>query len=108
MRSVAIKWMLALVVAAGMVATTMAQDYLQEVGEEKVALDQVPAAVKAKADDASKGAKFSRAFLDKSKTYRLVGKNGAGGLVIVQTSEEGKLVSMTTRVASTAQACPRW
>lgn len=107
MRLVAIKWMLALVVAAGMVATTTAQDYVQDLGEEKVALDQVPTAVKAKADEASKGAKFSRAFLDKSKMYRLVGKSTEGKLVVVQTMEDGQLVAFTTRSPSTAKSVPK-
>lgn len=107
MRPDPIKWMLALVVAAGMVATVTAQDYVQDAGEEKVALDQVPAAVKARADQASKGAKFSRAFQDKSKMYRLVGKNAEGKLVVVQTLEDGQLVAFTTRSPSTAKNVPK-
>jgi hypothetical protein len=99
--------MLVALVAAGMVASALAQDYVQDADEERVAMDKIPAAVKAKADDASRGAKFARAFQDKAKNFRLVGKNGDGALVVVQTTEEGRLVSIATRKVSSAKSVPR-
>src|SRR4051794_32552416 len=83
MRRLATRWLPAALVAAGMVASALAQDYLQDADEEKVALDQVPAAVKARAESAGKGVTFARAYRDKAKNYRLVGKNADGALVVV-------------------------
>jgi hypothetical protein len=99
--------MLAIVVAAGMVASAAAQDYVQDADEERVALDKVPAAVKAKADELSKGARFTQAFQDKSKNYRLVGKNAEGVLVVFQGTEEGRLLSLATRTPAAAKSVPR-
>jgi hypothetical protein len=107
MRSFAFRGLMAVAVAAGMVASAFAQDYTQDADEESVALDKVPAAVKAKADDTSRGAKFSRAYQDKAKNYRLVGKSAEGALVVVQTTEEGALVSFVTRTPATAKSVPR-
>lgn len=101
------KGLMAWVVAAGMVASAMGQDYGQTLDEEKVALDQVPAAVKEKAGAAAKGVKFTRAFLDKAKNYRLVGKNDEGALVVVQAAEDGKLLAVETRTAATAKMVPK-
>ncbi len=107
MRRVANKGMMALVVAAGMVASAMGQDYAQDADEEKVPLDQVPAAVKEKAGEAAKGATFSRAFQDKAKNYRLVGKNAEGALVVVQTADDARLLAVETRTATTSKKVPR-
>lgn len=107
MRRLARGGMMALVVAAGMVAVALGQDYAQEADEEKVGLDAVPAAVKEKAGEAAKGAKFARAFLDKAKNYRLVGKNAEGATVVVQTTGEGQLVAIETRTAATAKDVPK-
>jgi hypothetical protein len=107
MRAFAPRWMLAVFVAAGMVASALAQDYAQDADEEKVALDQVPAAVKEKAASVAKGTTFTRAFRDKSKNFRLVGKNAEGGLVVAQLSEEGQFIALTTRTASNSKKVPR-
>jgi hypothetical protein len=107
MRPFALKWMPAAVVAAGMVASALGQDYARDADEETVALDQVPAAVKEKAAGVAKGTNFTRAFRDKSKNYRLVGKNAEGGLVVAQLSEEGQFVALTTRTATSPKAVPR-
>jgi hypothetical protein len=100
MRRTVSKGMMAWVVAAGLVASAMGQDYAQTLDEEKVAFDQVPG-------DAAKGAKFTRAFVDKAKNYRLVGKGAEGALVVVQATEEGKLVAVETRTAASAKSVPR-
>jgi hypothetical protein len=107
MRPFAFRSFMAMAVAAGMVASAFAQGYVQDADEESVGLDKVPAAVKAKADDAARGARFSRAYQDKAKNYRLVGKNAEGALVVVQTTEEGTLVSFVTRTPAAAKSVPR-
>ncbi len=107
MRPFAFRGFMAVAVAAGMVATAFAQDYVQDADEESIALDTVPAAVKAKADDAARGARFSRAYQDKSKNYRLIGKSAEGALVVVQTTAEGALVSFVTRRPAAAKSVPR-
>ncbi len=107
MRPFAIRAFLAAAAAAAIVASAFAQDYVQDADEESVALDKVPAAVKAKAGDAAQGASFTRAYQDKSKNYRLVGRNPEGALVVVQTTEEGGLVSFVTRTPATAKSVPR-
>ncbi len=107
MRPFAIRGLMAVAVAAGMVASASAQGYVQDADEESVGMDKVPAAVKARADGAAPGATFSRAFQDKAKNYRLVGKNADGALVVVQTTEEGALVSFATRTPAVAKSVPR-
>jgi hypothetical protein len=107
MRRNPIQWLLVAGVTAGLVATCLAQDYVQDFNEEKLALDQVPAAVREKAGEAAKGAQFSQAFADKSKGFRLVGKNAAGALVVVSALEDGQVLSVTTRTPAVVKKVPK-